>query len=166
MAALSSYNVRGSCTISVGGKSTIIEINGPYLHHSLVFRRTQAGEKVMIGFMVAPGDWIATYEQQQTESLALIDRQIFLLNPQNDRYALRLALYVTERWREQTQTGAFSTPIVMHDLLAASMIEVDKQHLTTTFAPKIEAALARLEEMHILSKQICLNPVDRTKARW
>lgn len=166
MVALSSCYVRGLCTIVVGGKSTIIEVNGPYLRHSLVFRRTQAGAKVLMGFMVAPGDWIATYEQQQSESLAQIDRQIFLLNPQNDRYALRLALYLTERWREQTQTGAFSAPIVMYDLLVASMIEIDRQHLTTTFAPKIEAALTRLEEMHILSKQICLNPVDKTKAHW
>lgn len=166
MTALSACYVRGSCPIVVGTKRTIIEVNGPYLHHSLVFRRTQTGEKVLIGFMVAPGDWITTYEQQQVESLAQIDRQIFTLNPQNDKYALRLALYLTERWREQTQTGAFSTPIVMHDLLAASMIEVDRQHLTTTFVPKIEAALARLEAMQILSRQTCLNPVDKTKARW
>ncbi len=166
MAALGACYVRGSCLIVVGGKTRIIEVNGPYLHHSLVFRRTQAGEKVLIGFMLAPGDWISTYEQQQVESLALIDRQIFTMNPQNDRYALRLALYLTERWREQAQIGAFSTPIVMHDLLAASMIEVDRQHLTTTFAPKIEAALVRLEEMNVLSKQTCLNPVDKTLARW
>lgn len=166
MTALSTCYVRGSCPIVVGAKKVIIEVNGPYLHHSLVFRRTQAGEKVLIGFMLAPGDWISTYEQQQVESLAQIDRKVFSLNPQNDRYALRLALYLTERWREQAQTGTFSAPIMMCDLLAASMIEIDKAHLTTTFAPKIEAALARLEEMQILSKQICLNPVDKAQSRW
>lgn len=166
VAALGACYVRGSCMIEVAGKKTIIEVNGPYLHHSLVFRRTLLGERVLIGFMIAPGDWISTYELQQAESLALIDRQIFRLNPQNDRYALRIALYLAERWREQMQIGAFSMPIVMHDLLAASMIEIDKAHLTTMFAPKIEAALARLEEMHILGKQLCLDPVDKTKARW
>lgn len=166
MALLSTYYVRGSCSITVRGKNTIIEVNGPYLHHSLVFRRTRTGEKILIGFMVSPGDWISTYEEHQVESLAQIDRQIFRLNPQNDKYALRLALYLTERWREQTQTGAFSSPIAMHELLANSMIEVDRPHLTTTFAPKIEAALARLEEMGIVGKQICLTPVDKEKARW
>jgi hypothetical protein len=166
MALLQQCHVRGVCEISAGGKTTTIEVDGPYLSYDIVSRKTLTGEKVVIGFLVSPGGWITTYEQQQAESLAQIDRQVFTLNPQNDRYALRLALYLTERWRGQAKGGAFSTPLSMNELLAASMIEIDKRHLTTEMAPRIEAALQRLEDMSIIGKQSCLNPVDKTKGRW
>ncbi len=163
---LASCNVRGTCTIIVKGKSAAIEVDGPYMRYSVVSRKTGPGEKSIIGFLVSPGDWISTYEQQHHHYLAEVDNQIFKLNPQNDRYALRLALYLTERWREQAQEGNFSAPIVMSDLLAASMIVVDERHLTVRFIPRIEAALGQLEVMGVIGKQVCLTPIDTSQARW
>jgi hypothetical protein len=163
---LASCNVRGTCTIIVKGKSAAIEVDGPYMRYSVVSRKTGPGEKSIIGFLVSPGDWISTYEQQHHHYLAEVDNQIFKLNPQNDRYALRLALYLTERWREQAQEGNFSAPIVMSDLLAASMIAADERHLTVRFIPRIEAALGQLEVMGVIGKQVCLTPIDTSQARW
>jgi hypothetical protein len=163
---LASCNVRGTSTILVKGKSAAIEVDGPYMRYSVVSRKTGPGEKSIIGFLVSPGDWISTYEEHHHQYLAEVDSQIFKLNPQNDRYALRLALYLTERWREQAQEGNFSTPITMADLLAASMIAVDERHLTVRFIPRIEAALAQLEEMGVIGKFVCLAPIDTTQARW
>lgn len=166
LALLASCNVRGTCSITVKGKTMSIEVDGPYLRYSIVSRKTSEGDKVIIGFLVSPGDWINTYEQHQNYSLAEVDSQIFKLNPQNDRYALRLALYLTERWREQAPLGNFSVPITMADLLAASMIEVDERHLTNRFVPKVEAALLQLEEMGVIGKQQKLAEIDTTQARW
>jgi hypothetical protein len=166
MALLASCNVRGNCTITVKGKAIPIQVDGPYMRYSVVSRKTIFDEKIIIGFLISPGDWISTYEQHQNYYLAEVDSQIFKLNPQNDRYALRLALYLTERWREQAKQGDFSTPIVMLELLAASMIEVDERHLTSRFVPRLEAALEKLEQMGIIGKQICLTKVDRDQTRW
>jgi hypothetical protein len=163
---LASCNVRGTSMITVKGKSAAIEVDGPYMRYSVVSRKTGPDEKSIIGFLVSPGDWISTYEQHHHQYLAEVDNQVFKLNPQNDRYALRLALYLTERWREQAQEGTFSTPITMSDLLAASMIAVDERHLTVRFLPRIEAALAQLEEMGVIGKFVCLTPIDTTQARW
>jgi len=163
---LASCNVRGTCTITVKGKSAAIEVDGPYMRYSVVSRKTGPGEKSIIGFLVSPGDWISTYEQHHYQYLAEVDSQIFKLNPQNDRYTLRLALYLTERWREQAQEGNFSTPITMSDLLAASMIAVDERHLTVRFIPRIEAALGQLMSMGVIGKYICLTPIDTSQARW
>src|SRR5512135_1010964 len=160
LALLASCNVRGTSTITVKGKSAAIEVDGPYMRYSVVSRKTGPGEKSIIGFLVSPGDWISTYEQHHHQYLAEVDSQIFKLNPQNDRYALRLALYLTERWREQAREGDFSAPITMSDLLAASMIAVDERHLTVRFLPRIEAALAQLEEMGVIGKYVCLTPID------
>ena len=153
---LASCHVRGTCSIIIRGKSTQIEIDGAYLRYDVVSRKTVWGDKVILGFLVAPGGWIGTYEQHQNSSFAQIDSRVFQLNPQNDRYALRLALYLTERWREQAKVGNFSTPVTMSDLLAASMIEVDKRHLTVDFAPAIEKALLKLEQMYIVGKHTCM----------
>lgn len=163
---LTSCNVRGNCTIMVKGKSASIQIDGPYINYSVMSRKTQFNERIIIGFLLSPGDWISTYERHQNYYLAEVDSQIFKLNPQNDRYALRLALYLTERWREQAKTGNFSAPIAMYELLAASMIEVDERHMTARFVPRIEAALEKLEEMGIIGKQVCLTEVDRNQTRW
>jgi hypothetical protein len=166
LALLASCNVRGTCTITVKGKATSIEVDGPYMRYSVVSRKTSPEEKSIIGFLISPGDWISTYEQHHNHYLAEVDSQIFKLNPQNDRYALRLALYLTERWREQAREGNFSVPIVMAELLAASMIAVDERHLTVRFIPRIEDALAQLESMGIVGRQVCLTEIDKTQARW
>ncbi len=136
------------------------------MRYSVVSRKTLLNERIIVGFLVSPGDWISTYEQHQNYYLAEVDSQIFKLNPQNDRYALRIALYMTERWREQAKQGDFSTPIMMSELLAASMVEVDERHMTARFIPRIEAALEKLEEMGIIGKQLCLTNVDRNQSRW
>jgi hypothetical protein len=155
LALLAACQVRGSCKMVIRGKSTTIQVDGPYLRYDTVSRPGPDGEEIILGFLVAPGGWISTYEQNQNETLAQIDQQIFTLNPQNDRYALRLALYLTERWREQAKTGNFSEPITMNQLLDASMIEIDLKNLNK-LAPSIEKALAVLENMDILGKQVCL----------
>jgi len=166
LALLAACYVRGTCPITLHGKTTEIEVDGPYLRYDTVSRKTIRGEKIILGFLISPGGWVSTYEQHQIHQLAQIDSQIFRLNPQNDRYALRLALYLTERWREQAREKNFSQPITMTDLLAASMIEAEKRHLTSEIAPRIESALKNLENIGVIRRQRCLTPVDTTKARW
>ncbi|GHO86414.1 hypothetical protein [Dictyobacter formicarum] len=166
LALLASCNVRGNCTITVKGKLVSIQVDGTYMRYSVVSRKTLLNERIIVGFLVSPGDWISTYEQHQNYYLAEVDTQIFKLNPQNDRYALRMALYLTERWREQAKQGDFSTPLMMSELLAASMIEVDERHMTSRFVPRIEASLEKLEKMGIIGKQQCLTEVDRNQTRW
>jgi hypothetical protein len=166
LALLASCNVRGTSHVLVKGKTVTLEVDGPYLRYSVVSKKIGPDDKVILGFLVSPGDWIGTYERNRNEALAGIDSQIFQLNPQNDRLALRLALFLTERWREQAKDGNFSAPIVMSDLLAASMIAVDERHLTNRFVPRIEAALEDLARQGILGKYLCLTSVDRTQGRW
>ncbi len=154
---LAACSVRGHCTITINGRSKKIFLDGPYLHFTTVKTETLFGETVL-GFLVSPGGWIHAYEEHQNYYLAEVDSRIFSeLHPVTDRYALRIALYLTERWREQAKQGSFSTPITMIDLLTASMIEVDKRHLTTEFAPAIEKALVRLESMSIIGRQVCVS---------
>lgn len=162
---LAACHVRGTCELVVGGKATQLEIDGPYIRYDTVSRRTPRGEKVVLGFLISPGGWVGTYEQHQNESFAQIDRQIFTLNPQNDRYALRLALYLAELWREQAKQGNFSQPIAMIDLLNNSMIDADTHHLSD-IVPRIEIALERLKAMNIIGHIQCLDPVDKQQARW
>ncbi len=52
---LASCNVRGTCTITVRGKSVAIEVDGPYMRYSVVSRKTGPEEKSIIGFLVRPG---------------------------------------------------------------------------------------------------------------
>ncbi len=164
---LASCCVRGKVAVTFKGKVTNIGINSPYLRYAVVTHETLWAEEAIAGTFVAPGDWINIYTEQDNYFFAEIDRRIFQLNPQNEQHELRLALFLTERWRAQGKRSNNDEPVVMADLLAASMIRVDKKNLTTRFAPRIHEALHSLWEKGIIGAEpICLTPLDTTKSRW
>ena len=165
--ALASCCVRGRVTVTFKGKQTKTSINGPYLTYSIVTQETLWREDTIVGVFVGPGSWINAYEEYDNYFLAEIDRKIFQFHPQRQQHEIRIALYLTEHWRQGARRDAFEKPITMADLLAASMIHVDKAHLTSQFAPRIENALTTLWEQGIIGGKAepkpCI-PIDTTKS--
>jgi hypothetical protein len=159
-------HLRGSHTVIVKGKARQFVIDGPYLRVTSVKEPTSENEEDIIGYFVAPGAWINTYEEHGNLFLAGIDRRIFQLHPQNEQIALRIALFLTEHWRQHMRTGRYGDPITMQELLAASMVPIDRSNLTTRFAPRVEAALQRLCSKGVVGEARPLTPVDITKAQW
>jgi hypothetical protein len=158
--------VRGKCTVCINGKWQTFFVDSEYLHSSVVYRQTIWGEEVA-GLFVNAGDWINAYEASGNSYLAEVERSIFHLNPQNEQHELRLALFLTERWREQARQLEFATPISMEQLLEESVIPVDKKHFTDRFVPRIEDALHQLAAKGILGAQAqCLTPTDKNQSRW
>lgn len=158
--------VRGKCSICVNGKWQTFFVDSEYLHSSVVYRATIWGEEVA-GLFVNAGDWINAYEASGNSYLAEVERSIFRLNPQNEQHELRMALFLTERWREQARRLEFATPISMERLLEESVIPVDKKHFTDRFVPRIEDALHQLAVKGILGTEAkCLTPVDKSQSRW
>lgn len=143
-------------------------IDGPYARVSVVLEQkkphTLWQEEEIVGFLFSPGDWITTYAGQALYSFAHIDKRIFQLHPQQDQLALRIALYLTERWCQQARFGNYQDPIVMIDLLKASMISIDYKNLTSRFAGRIEKALQKLFDQGILGDSPqCLSLIDKTR---
>ena len=168
MELLQHYYLRGQHTLVIQGKKTRLPVESPYLHITPIISTVGAsGRGTASGYLVSPGNWIDDYETYQHVFLVEVDRKIFQFNPQNDQLALRMALYLSEHWRQQARGGQYKEPLVMEDLLSASMISVDKANLTSRFVPRVEAALQKLHERGILgAAPICLSCVDRTKAQW
>lgn len=162
---LQQYALRGYQTVVVQRQVRRFPLDSPYLHITSVSSLQDTGE--ITGYFVKPGSWLALYELHNNLFYTQIDRRIFQLNPQNDQLALRLALFLTEHWRQHSRTGNYRQPMTMADLLSASMIPVDKANLTARFAPRIEAALAKLHALDILGNAAtCLTPIDKNKAQW
>lgn len=162
---LSQYYLRGQHTIVAQGKVQRIAIDAPYLEITPLEGTTQGHKNS--GYLVAPGNWIDTYEASGNVFLSYIDRRIFQLNPQYDGIALRISLYLTERWRQHARSASSQEPFLMADLLTASMVPVDKPNLTSRFVPRVEAALHKLYELGILgAAPVCLSPVETTQAQW
>jgi primase-polymerase (primpol)-like protein len=158
--------VRGKCTVCINGRWQTFFVDDEYLRSSVVYRETVWGQEV-VGLFVSAGDWINVYEESGNIYLAEVERSIFHLNPQNEQHELRIALYLTERWREQARTQTFDTPITMERLLEESIIPVDRKHLTDRFIPRIEDALNQLHVKGILgSAAHCLTPADHSQPRW
>lgn len=163
---LQHYYVQGEHTIIEQGKVWRLLVDSPYLHLTSLQAIASEGE-TMAGYLVRPGAWINDYVVYNNVYVTEVQRRIFQLHPQNDRLALHMALYLVEHWRYLARGQKYQTPLVMADLLAASMIPVDKANLTSRFAPRVEAALQKLYEQGIIGEQpVCMTPVDRTKAHW
>lgn len=164
---LASCCVRGKVTITFKGKPTNFNIHSSYLHYAIVTHETLWSGEAIAGVFVAPGEWINAYTDQDNFFFAEVDRKIFQLHPQNEQHELRLALFLTEMWREHGKRGHHDEPIMMANLLASSMIHIDKANLTTRFAPRIQQALNSLWKKGIIgAAPVCLTPIDTTKSRW
>lgn len=165
LALLQQCYVSGECSIHVRGKWQQFTIEGPYLRYSTVHRKTRRGRE-LAGLFVSAGDWINAYEDQGVYFLAAVEQRIFQLNPHDEQHELRIALYLTERWREQARRANYAEPISMQELLENSVISIDKKH-AYRFIPRIEDALHQLYLKGILGAEpLCLTPPDRTLPRW
>lgn len=157
--------VRGECTVNIQGKWESFSVDDEYLRSSVVYRKTKRGKEIA-GIFVSAGDWINLYEDHDTIFLAVVEQKMFQLNPHDEQHELRLALYLTERWREQARSRCYDEPISMQELLEASVIPIDKKH-AYRFIPRIEDALKQLYAKGILGSEAeCINPPDRTQPRW
>lgn len=163
---LEQFYLRGRHSVLIKGRIRRFVIDGPYLRVTSVKETTQIEEGEPVGYFIAPGAWINTYEEHGNVFFAEVDRRIFQLNPQNEQIALRIALYLTEYWRQHARTGDYERPIVMHDLLTASMVPIDESHLTSRFAPRVEAALKKLVADGIIGEARQLTVIDMHQAQW
>lgn len=162
LALLSHYQLRGQHFIRSQGKVQSVAIDAPYLSLTPIEKQGK-----IAGYLVAPGDWISSYEAHQMNFLASVTSQLFQLNPRNDYLALRLAFYLTEYWRRHAHTGEAQKPFCMASLLSASMIPIEKANLTSRFVPRVEAALQKLYTIELLGEPpLNLSVIDRTKAHW
>jgi hypothetical protein len=165
---LASCCVRGRVNCTFKGKRVEVSINGPYLTYSLVMYKTLWAEDTIAGVFASPGDWINAYAEYDNHFFSEIDRKIFQFHPHRQQHELRLALYLTERWRQLAREGNFEKEISMNELLTASMIRVDKAHLTSQFVPRIEHALHELWEHKIIGgkEPAPVEEVDKNLAQW
>ncbi len=99
-------------------------------------------------------------------AVSAVEQKVFQLNPHDEQHELRIALYLTERWREQARKGTYDEPITMQDLLDKSVIPIDRKH-AYRFIPRIEDALHQLFVKGILGAEpLCLTPPKKETARW
>jgi hypothetical protein len=117
VALLANFHVQGTFTLTHQGATETFEVRGPYLRYSIVARKGR-----IAGFLVSPGDWINTYELTEVPSLVSVDEQILRLNPQNQQHALRIALYLVERWLDQARQGKFEQLVAWLESRGGSLL--------------------------------------------
>lgn len=133
------------------GRPHQISIDGPYMRVSTVRETTLWGEEI-IGFVVAPGDWITTHARTASGYFGLLDHRMFGLNPQNDQYALYTGWYLIE-WLSQAFQGANpSLTLTIEQLLRGSMIEFDQTTFPLRFTERVEAGLQTLFDLDLLAE--------------
>jgi hypothetical protein len=159
---LQQCHLRGEYTrIDARGRKRQFIVDGPYMRVSVVRERNLWGEEEIVGFLVSPGDWIATHTGAAFGYFRTLDQKIFQFHPQKDQLALRIALYLIERWSRQAQRAqnifdrrAYEEPINTEGLLSASMVSFDREQFPLRFKERIEAALQKLFHHPLLGRMI------------
>jgi hypothetical protein len=131
-----------------------IKFEGPYAHVTIVRgKRTlwDQNEDKVLGFLFAPGGWITSQTGQALTQFAVVLAEIFKLKPQKHQIALRIALYLVERWSQLSLYNRYDDPIMMGDLLKASIIDIDKSN-STRFISRVRAGITTLMEHNILGE--------------
>lgn len=134
----------------------------PYMYTSTITEGQNSSK--IIGFLVSPGEWYTSGEKLSSDELTIIDRRIFMLDGRRDSYAIRIAFFLAERWRNLARTvpqiplredplQPYRRPIMMKDLLIASMIEIDRNNLTYRMVESVEVALQKLFGWKILGAE-------------
>lgn len=179
----SNLHIWGTAFVTFSGKQRNIILKGPYMSVTTVAElphetapliqltledaSTEITRKAEdVGAFIQPGAWVGQYQENDNHFWAHADRRVFELRPHDQQHELRLALYLMERWRSQANKRNYSDPIIMRDLLASSVIEVNRKNLTNRFAGRIEEALQELCKRGIVGSAECLTPPDKTKGRW
>lgn len=143
--------ISGNRQIKSRGKPAMVEVDGPYISATFCSGQTQGEHRRFYGLFLSPGAWINVYQEHQIYYLTPLSRRIFELHPQNDQHALRIALYLAERWRIVTAKRSYDTPVTMETLLRESAIAIPENN-GGRFAARIEAALMTLQHRGIIGQ--------------
>lgn len=131
-----------------------LDFEGPYAHVTVVRGQRTLWSKPNepLLYLFAPGGWIASPTGHAYSQLGVALKRVFELRPNRHKYALRIALYLIERWAQLAETGKFDEPIRMYDLLQSSIIPADLTNFATLSQGVEQALLKILPSYHILGK--------------
>jgi hypothetical protein len=159
----------GKYSLMINGTSQTFTVEGPYMRVSVVRKPLEGRlwhEEEVVGFYVAPGAWINTHTGIALHRFTHIDRRIFQLDAGQHQLAIRIILYLVERWCFLSFSGNFAEPITMHELLTASMIEIDSKNFLR-FSTRIEKSIKTLMDEHLLGEPArCITLVDKNQPHW
>ena len=156
--------LRGQHTVMVKGRARKFLIDGPYLRVASVKETTNGEEGEVVGYFVAPGAWINTYQENGDLFLAEI---IGASSGQPAKRPSRTAHCPSfDRVMAATsENGNYDKPLMMEDVLIASMVAIDRTNLTARFIP-IEAAGKTPCTWYRGNAPSPLAEVDRNQPQW
>ena len=160
--------LKGDRTIYINGRQQKSHFEGRYIDVTFWdYPSLFSGEKPRLqGVTFVPGGWMDAYASANNIYLAEIDRRVFQLHKHHEQHALRLAFFLADEWRSHAYDTHHDYIFTMAELLARSVIRVDKRNLTNRLAPSIEKSLELLRARGIIGSYECLAPIDKSKPQW
>ncbi len=131
-----------------------IKFEGPYAHVTAIRgQRTLWGPSdEVLFYLFAPGGWIVSATGKAYSHFGIALKRVFELRPNRQKYALRIALYLIERWAQLSSKGDFEEAICMRDLLRSSIIDPDRIDFPVLRNSVIHALTEILPKQKIVGK--------------
>jgi hypothetical protein len=136
-----------------------VHVHSPLMEISLeTIPDMLTGEDIPYAFRVRPGEWVRNYLNSEQHWITQVLRTIMRYNPNNDRMAMRLGIYLAFQWGIRAKHRDASQSLRMQTLLDGAHITRPEKN-RDRFRRRVEAAIAQLHHDGVLQAYECLDHV-------
>ncbi len=116
-------------------------------------------------FRIAPGEWALHYLGPHSRWTAELLRPVMQYDPDKQRLAMRLGIYLASQWRIRAATENYAQPWAVRTLLQGAFIELPTANYDR-FRQQVENALDRLHADRVITGWEYVGDTDLSPRKW
>ncbi len=116
-------------------------------------------------FRVAPGDWAEHFLGTHNRQVATLLRPVMGYDPDKQRLAMRLGIYLASQWRNRAHSENYEQPWKVETLLEGAFIALPINNFER-FRQQFEQALDRLQDDAVIGGWEYVNDMDLPLRKW
>ncbi len=147
------------------GKLESRAIDSPLLEVTIESNPDLFGGFEPFAFRVAPGDWAEHFLGKHNRYVATLLRPVMRYDPDKQRLAMRLGIYLATQWRNRASTENYDQPWEVGTLLGGAFITQPTTNLDR-FRQQFEQALDRLQEDAVIGGWEYVNDSELPLRKW
>ncbi len=148
---LNSIWVRSRDTVrDARGKPKEVQVESRLLEVAIESQQDFAGGFEPYAFRIAPGEWALHYLGPHSRKTAELLRPVMQYDPDKQRLAMRLGIYLASQWRIRAATENYAQPWAVRTLLQGAFIELPTANYDR-FRQQVENALDQLHTDRVIT---------------
>jgi len=163
---LNSIWVRSRDTVrDAKGKPKEVQVESRLLEVAIESQQDSSGGFDPYAFRIAPGEWALHYLGPHSRKTADLLRPVMQYDPDKQRLAMRLGIYLASQWRIRAATTNYAQPWAVRTLLQGAFIELPTANYDR-FRQQVENALDQLHTDRVIAGWEYVGDADLPLRKW